>query len=150
MTTLSRPGAANGRFRHGLSRTRAYKAWHTMIRRCYEPTYNSFERYGGRGIGVCYRWQSFENFYADMGEPAPGLSMERNEVDCNYEPGNCRWATSKEQSRNKRSTRWETLDGMTRSLADWADVYGVSYMRLKSRLRLGWDLKSALDGKKAK
>lgn len=89
---------------HGKSRTRVYRIWQCMINRCHYEKYHEWEYYGGRGITVCARWrESFANFYADMGDPAPHLSIDRYpNTDGNYEPGNCRWATAVEQARNKR------------------------------------------------
>jgi hypothetical protein len=88
-------------------RTRIYSRWTSMLQRCNNPNNNSFANYGARGIRVCERWLSFENFFADMGHPPRGKSLDRINVDGNYEPSNCRWASIFEQARNKRRARWE-------------------------------------------
>jgi hypothetical protein len=90
---------------HGMYKTPVYQSWDSMIQRCTNPATKKFSDYGGRGIAVCERWLAFENFYADMGDRPEGHTLDRINVNGNYEPGNCRWATAKQQSRNKRTTK---------------------------------------------
>jgi hypothetical protein len=82
--------------------TPAYNAWRSMRQRCGNPKCRNYPNYGGRGIVVCFRWELFDNFLADMGERPPGRSLDRIDNNGNYEPGNCRWATHSQQQANKR------------------------------------------------
>ena len=110
---------------HGMSDSPAYRIWSGMISRCTYPKHRGFYRYGGRGITVCERWRSFENFYADMGDRPAGKSLDRINVNGNYEPSNCRWATKREQSRNTSKTKMYTYNGKTMCISDWiAEIKG--------------------------
>lgn len=99
---------------HGLSRHPLYKRWHAMLDRCRNPKHESFRHYGARGIAVCDRWLSFENFLADMGPPpTPRHTVDRRNVNLGYSPGNCRWSTQAEQMANRRSRRQVVLDQLS-------------------------------------
>ncbi len=126
---------------HRQSRTSLYKLWMTMIARCHRPTSSGFPRYGARGILVCERWRTdFSAFAADVGErPSAGHSLDRIDNSRGYEPGNVRWATNSEQSRNRRSTRFVTLDGETRCVAEWCRITGINTQTVHERLRRGWE-----------
>lgn len=94
------------RFAHGAARTVEYNSWVNMMQRCYNPRCKDFKNYGGRGIKVCDRWHDFVNFLADMGlRPAAGYSIERVNVDKDYEPSNCIWLPMSEQSKNRRNSK---------------------------------------------
>jgi len=97
---------------HGKSKTSEYKAWQDMKYRCYNPNNKDYPNYGGRGIAVCDRWlESFDNFLEDMGrKPGIKYSLDKIDNDGNYEPGNCRWATQKEQGYNKSTTKLTETD----------------------------------------
>jgi hypothetical protein len=109
-----------------------------MLTRCQNHRHPSFDVYGGRGICVCARWQVFENFLADMGRrPSREHSIDRIDVNGDYEPGNCRWAAYVEQARNMRSNRRIIIDGETATLAEWCDRYGIRRETFYQRLRRG-------------
>jgi hypothetical protein len=128
--------------RAGSSRT--YQAWYDMKRRCRNPRYADFHRYGGRGIQVCDRWQSFENFLADMGEAPRGLTLDRIDNDGNYEAQNCRWATVRQQVHNSTMTRWIEHNGERMPISEWAQRIGVKVGTLRARIDSGWSAAKAL------
>jgi hypothetical protein len=110
----------------GPNRTRAYRIWSNMLTRCRNPLADNYERYGGRGISVCERWLKFEHFFEDMGSPPAGTSIDRIENSGNYEPGNCRWATTQQQNENRRGLRWVEYDGKKMLVSQWAKHLGVN------------------------
>lgn len=111
---------------HGMRETPTYNIWCHMKARCGRETHDDFKYYGGRGITVCDRWMSFENFLADMGEAPKGFSIERRDVNGNYEPANCEWIKATEQPRNTRRTRYAVLNGERMIFSDVARKLGVS------------------------
>lgn len=137
--------AGKGSRTHGMSETRVYAIWLGMRNRCNLPSVDAYKHYGARGITYCDRWDSFENFYADMGEPPEKGTLERNDNDGNYDPENCRWATQKEQSRNTRKSIYAEMDGIRKTVIEWAEESGINYTTLRKRLRSGIPLKEALD-----
>lgn len=133
--------ASRRRTRHGQSKrgemTGAYRSWHAIQQRCYNPNNPKYHRYGGRGIKVI--WNSFDEFYRDMGDRPAKKSIERIDVNGNYEKGNCKWGTDREQGRNKTNHRYITLNGITRCTAEWAEINNIPYGAIRNRLHKGWD-----------
>ena len=119
-----------------------------MIGRCTNINVERHKYYGGRGISVCKEWlESFENFYSDMGATyREGLSLDRINVNGNYEPTNCRWATPQEQSNNKTNTKIYTLNNDGHNLEGWERVSGTNKRTIRTRLCRGWSLNEAIYG----
>lgn len=119
-----------------------------MKYRCTNPNFRQWKDYGGRGISVCERWLTFKNFLADMGDPPPGMRLERIDNDGNYEPGNCRWASPKDQQRNQRVTRRVVVDGVSYVAADLADRSGLKTETIIERAAKGLRLRDVLSPKR--
>jgi hypothetical protein len=99
------------------------------------------------GIAVCERWKKFENFYSDMGNRPVGTSLDRIDGTKGYEPGNCRWATNKQQQVNKRTTVWLEFNGKRQCLKHWAIELGIGRACLQDRIKRGWSVERALSTK---
>lgn len=119
-----------------FGQTPTYKAWHCMKQRCLNPKHRNFRLYGGRGITICDRWMEFPLFLADMGERPNGLTLDRIDGEGNYQPGNCRWATMKEQCNNWRAEAQflVTYKGERYSLQQLADRLGLNRYTLRQRI----------------
>ena len=125
---------------HGASKTPMYAVWCAMHQRCTNPKNSAYARYGGRGISVCRRWKAFKNFLADMGECPDTLTIERIDNSGNYEPGNCRWASRRDQANNRRArncARYETPRGML-TVAEIAATAGITTQSVEHRIRQGY------------
>jgi hypothetical protein len=137
-----------GTVTHGMTHTRTFRCWLAMRWRCQCRTNSQYLRYGGAGITVCERWQIFENFLADMGEaPTDKHTLDRypNQKG-SYEPGNVRWATSKEQARNTSANRLITAFSETKPLTEWAEDHrcSISANLLFARINAGWSAEVAI------
>jgi hypothetical protein len=121
-------------------RKKLFNVWSAMVRRCHNPRDKSYWRYGARGISVCEEWRaSFEAFLAHVGSRPPGLTLDRINTYGNYEPGNVRWASYKEQARNTRRNHLHTINGETRCLAEWCEILGEPWTTVKKRVAAGRD-----------
>lgn len=129
---------------HGQSESGTYSSWTDMKSRCHNESHTAWEWYGGRGISVCDRWILFEAFLEDMGERPDGLTLDRIDTNGNYEPGNCRWVTMKEQGRNKRTNRLLTIGNETRCIAEWSEITGIPRTTIRNRLKAGYSAAESL------
>lgn len=157
---LRQDSARANRFKHGMTNTPEGAAWRSMRDRCNRNNCWAFPYYGGRGIKVCRGWSGedgFLNFYRDMGpKPSPRYTLDRRDNDHGYDCGkcedcrarhaipNCRWATRAEQSRNRRSNRFYTIDTERLCLSEWAARYGLTPTMLKRRLAGGMEIEEAI------
>lgn len=121
-----------------------YATWSALKDRCKNPKAQNYKNYGGRGIRVCKEWESFENFLRDMGEKPNGMSIDRIDVNGNYEAGNCRWATCREQARNQRNKVLYEAFGKRQLLVDWASESGLSLATIFKRIKRGWAVEKAV------
>ena len=130
--------------KHGMVASPTYRSWQDMRKRCENDRAKRYADYGGRGISVCARWARFENFLADMGERPKGKTLDRIDVNGDYEPDNCRWADSKTQARNKRNNVRLAAKGQIKTIAEWAEVSPVTQPTITNRLQAGWDIEDAI------
>lgn len=133
-----------------MANKRFYKIWEAMKGRCNNPSDNSYSRYGGRGIKVCERWNKFSNFEKDMfSSYSLGLTIERVDNNGDYEPGNCRWATVKEQANNRRSNHPVTYKGTTKNLNEWIEQLGLKGSTVRQRFYVyKWDVTKCFEFKR--
>ena len=132
---------------HGKRNTRLYRIWRNMLNRCELSSSSEYHRYGGRGITVCEEWHDFKIFYdwAISHGYADDLTIDRKNVNGNYEPSNCRWATQKEQVRNTRANRFLEYNGKIQCIADWEAETGISRSLIQQRIdKLGWSVEKTL------
>jgi hypothetical protein len=125
---------------HRLSFANIYRRWIAMKSRCETITHSSYPNYGGRGIKVCERWQSFENFYADMGDVPEGMFLDRIDNNGNYEPSNCRWVTKIAQDNNRRTNVTIEFGGESMTITEWRRKLGITRGAMQHRLNAGWSM----------
>lgn len=132
---------------HGQSRTRLYTIWCDMKQRCLNKNQKVFKHYGERKISICDEWKNnFNSFYdwAIRNGYADNLTIDRIDVDGNYKPSNCRWATTQQQRRNTRSNVFVEINGVKKVLIDWCDDYKIKYTTVLSRIYSGWEMVKAI------
>ncbi len=123
-----------------------YRSWSNMVQRCHNPKNESYPDYGGRGIHVCDDWRNdFTTFFAHVGKrPTSKHTIDRINTNGQYEPGNVRWCTRKEQNRNKRNNHRITFNGETMTMTEWGEKTGIGRSAIKTRLKRGWSIGDAL------
>lgn len=138
--------------KHGQSKTRLYTIYYKILSRCYDVNNDQYKDYGGRGICVCEDWRNdFQSFFdwATANGYSDDLTIDRVNVNGDYTPNNCRWATRKTQANNTRRNALYTYNGKTKTIAEWSAETGVNYNTLRARLRrYGWDIEKAITGDK--
>lgn len=132
---------------HGLSRSRLYNIWASIKKRCLCLNNKDYNRYGGRGITVCDEWMKFEPFknWAISNGYDDALTIDRIDNNSDYCPENCRWITSKYQSRNRRNNKTITYNGETHCISEWAEIKGLSHSVISARIKKGWVIEKVLN-----
>ena len=137
---------------HGMTNTKFFSVWQGMKARCNTRTNKAYARYGGRGITVCEKWQTFKNFmedmyasYLDHKKNNECTTIERVDNDRGYAPENCKWATCTEQSRNRSYSIWITMNGEKKHICEWAEITGIGRGTIASRIKAGWEEKDLLN-----
>jgi len=144
---------ANSATTHGLSKTkdgkktRLFRIWMGIKTRCYNPNVKEYKNYGGRGITMCDEWKNdFKSFHdwAIAKGYSELLTIDRIENNKDYYPENCKWSTDKDQTRNRRSSRFLELNGESKVMSEWAELYGLTDQCLFQRLKKGWSVEKAI------
>lgn len=135
--------------KHGLRNSRLYIVWNNMKERCYNPNHNHYKHYGARGITICDEWKNdFQSFYdwAMSNDYKEDLTIDRIDVNGNYEPSNCRWITNKEQQRNRTNNKLITINGETKCLPEWCELLNLNYNTVRTRINnYHWSPERALE-----
>ncbi len=119
----------------GSPEFRTFTSWVMLRQRCTDVNSDDYKRYGARGITFCERWSDYNNFLSDVGLAPENRTIDRIDNDKNYEPGNVRWSTKKEQANNRRSNHLITINGETRTLSEWADISGITSSTIRARIK---------------
>jgi len=145
LCTICRHQKYQSELTNSLLKTRFHRIWIAMRQRCNNPNNDGYKHYGGRGIKVCKRWDSFENFIQDMYPTySDSLSIDRIDNNGDYEPANCRWSTRAEQGLNTRRNRWVTIDGKTQTVSEWAKQLDVNQTRFYGLMNRGISMEEAI------
>jgi hypothetical protein len=122
-----------------------YRSWAMMVQRCTNPRHDAYRYYGARGLSVCDRWrESFAAFLDDMGERPVGTTLDRIDNAKGYEPGNCRWATQREQNRNRKGVVFLEHDGCRLTVTEWSEKLAVPRKTIWTRIYKGWPVERVL------
>lgn len=133
-------------YKHKMSHTRPHRIWMNMRQRCSNKNRHDFKYYGGKGIRVCKEWQTFKGFWGDMKDGyEDNLTIDRVDTNGNYEPGNCRWSTQREQMNNFSKNRIVEFNNQKKTMSEWAASLGMKYYNMRDRIdRYGWSIERAL------
>lgn len=125
-----------------------YQSWRAMMERCYRKKSNNYSFYGGRGIKVCDEWHNIEEFekWVEASNYRKGLTLERIDVNGNYEPSNCTWATKKQQANNRRNTKYIEYKGKKYSVTEFAEKLGLKRSTVNNRVWRGWSVEKIING----
>lgn len=146
---MAAPKGNKNHLKHGMRHTRLYNIWRSMRQRCSNPNCINYHNYGGKGIKVCDEWNKFEIFYewAMANGYTEELTIDRIDVNGNYEPSNCKWSSYKEQANNKTNNRQIEFNGESHTLGEWSAIKGIKLATIWNRLKCGWSVEEALTRK---
>jgi len=130
---------------HAMCKRPEYTGWKHLVGRCTNKKNPGYKNYGGRGITICKRWRQFDKFMEDMGERPARTSLERTNNNKGYCKSNCVWATHKQQANNKRTNKMLTYKGKTMTMMQWSEHTGISYNKLRDRIKYKWSIERALE-----